>query len=93
MPTLSPVSAGRRSSRNHSTSIGAPICRTRMPAAWRTVECRPSAPTTSPARTSSGPSGVLARTPVTRSPSRSSPVTSAGMRSDSDGNRRAAAAR
>ena len=35
----------------------------------RTVECRPSAPTTRSARTSNGPSGVWPRTPATRPPS------------------------
>ena len=39
------------------------------PARSRTVECRPSAPTVRSARTSSGPSGVSARTPATRPPS------------------------
>ena len=39
---------------------------TAKPARSRTVECRPSAPTTRSARTSSGPSGVVARTPATR---------------------------
>src|SRR5437762_2998493 len=45
-------------SRNHSTSIGAPSGRTRSAAAARTLESRPSAPTTRSARTSSGPSGA-----------------------------------
>ena len=49
----------------------------RGPARSRTVECRPSAPTTRSARISSGPSGSVARTPTTRPPSSIRSVASA----------------
>ena len=60
-PQVSSVSLAFRDSRNHSTSIGAPTSSTVKPARSRTVEWRPSQPTTRSARISSSPSGVLAR--------------------------------
>ena len=59
----------------------AEVARPRGRARSRTVEWRPSAPTTRSARTSKSPSGVVARTPTTRpSSSTSSRSTSARMR-------------
>ena len=78
-PACCSGSSARRGSRIQSTSIGAPTSSTLRPARSRTVEWRPSAPTTSPARTSSGPSGVSARTPTTDPPSSTSSATRARM--------------
>src|SRR5579871_3609547 len=69
-PGVCPPSSGRRDNRIHSTSIGAPRLSTASPAAARTVEWRPSAPTTNSLSTVSGPSGVCTRAP-TMPPSRS----------------------
>ena len=66
-------------SRNQSTSIGAPNSFTGKPAFSRTIELRPSAPTTRSARTSISPLGVFARTPTTRPDSSIRPVTSASI--------------
>ena len=55
--------------RNHSTSIGAPRSSLSRPAFSRTVEWRPSQPTTRSARIVSVPSGVFARSPTIRPPS------------------------
>ena len=55
--------------RIQNTSIGAPMSSTSSPALARTIDLRPSQPTVSVARTSSGPSGVVARTPAMRPPS------------------------
>src|SRR6266851_4103754 len=72
----SPGSSECLDSRIHSTSMGAPMFSTVRPERSRTVEFRPSAPTTNSARTSSSPVGDLARTPATRPASSISPVTS-----------------
>ena len=53
-------SSGLRVSRNQRTSIGAPRSSTFKPACSRTIEVRPSAPTTRSARTSIVPRGVFA---------------------------------
>ena len=79
-PMVSAESAGLWLRRNHSTSIGAPITTGRKPAASRTVEWRPSAPTTRSARISSALPSIVARTPTTRPPSSIRPVASAFIR-------------
>ena len=78
-PIGSAGSLGRRESRNQRTSIGAPKSSTDNPARDRTTECRPSAPTTKSARTSSGPSGVWACRPTICPPASIRSVTSAHM--------------
>ena len=60
-------------------SIGTPVSTTTSPARARTAELRPSAPTTKSARTTRSPSFVRTRTPTTRSPSRTTSVTSASI--------------
>ena len=62
-PKVSALSLPLRDMRNQSTSIGAPSRRSSSPAFSRTVEWRPSQPTTSRRGSSSVPSGVFARTP------------------------------
>src|SRR5262249_13691558 len=65
LPTGSSGSVGFRATRNHRTSIGAPRSWTCNPASRRTVECRPSQPSTRSHVTSSGPWSVRALAPMT----------------------------
>ena len=78
-PSTCVGSLGLRVKRNQSTSMGAPRLSTRNPASSRTIDLRPSQPTTRVARTSISPSGVLALTPAIVFPAIIKSVTSACM--------------
>ena len=66
--------------------MGTPISLVSSFASWRTMELRPSQPTTRSARTSRSPSGVLARTPAIRSPSCTRSTTLDSIRNSKAGN-------